>query len=195
MNPQLDLAYYNRGEVWLRQKEWDKAKTDFTIAKQLGMDITAMFHNSYKDVETYQRNRLVKLPDDLALLLTQRRRDRYPKLQKVLDADGNPLESPHVVNLREQLRNAGTPLGEYVESKPSFGINTASTEVFVVDKATRDKLIATDPSSADILKPFLHGQDLRRWHVDPPQQRLIFTHRGIAIETRLSSNSEVFGKS
>ncbi len=178
---QFARAYYLRGEAWLRQKEWDKAKTDLITAKRLGVDIIAMFHNSYKNVETYEQRHHVKLPEDLALLLTQRRRDRYPKMQKVLGADGKPLESPNVVNLRAQLRNAGTPLGAYVKSKPSFGINTAPTEVFVVDKITRDKLIAESPSSADILKPFLHGQDLRRWHVVTPQQWLIFTYRGIAI--------------
>ena len=182
MNPQLDLAYYNRGEAWLHLREWEEAKTDFTTAKRLGVDIIANFHNSYKDVETYQKNRLVKLPEDLALLLTQRRRDRYPKLQQVLDADGNPLESPDVVNLREQLRNAGPPLSEYLNAKPAFGINTTPTDVFVVDKATQNELIAAHPASADILKPFLHGQDLRRWHVDTPQQWLIFTYRGIAID-------------
>ena len=182
LDPQLDLAYYNRAEAWLHLREWNKAKTDFTAAKQLGMDIIAMFHNSYKDVETYQKNRLVKLPEDLALLLTQRRRDRYPKLQKVLDAEGNPIESSNVVNLRDQLRKVGTPLGKYVKAKPAFGINTAPTEAFVIDKATRDRLIATHPSSTDILKPFLHGQDLRRWHVGTPRQWLIFTHRGIGMK-------------
>ena len=182
LNPKDPIAYYNRGAAWLHLQEWDKAKADFTTAKQLGMDIIAMFHNSYKDVETYQKNRLVKLPEDLALLLTQRRRDRYPKLQKVLDADGNPLESPDVVNLREQLRNAGPSLSEYLNAKSAFGINTTPTEVFVVNETTRDELIGTHPASADILKPFLHGQDIRRWHVETPQQWLIFTHRGIAID-------------
>ena len=182
LHPQLALAYYNRGEAWLHEKEWEKAKADFKTAKRLGMDIIAMFHNSYKDVETYQKNRLVKLPEDLFLLLTQRRRDRYPKLQKMLDAKGNPLESPDVVNLREQLRNAGPPLSEYLNAKSAFGINTTPTEVFVVDKTTRDELIGAHPASADILMPFLHGQDLRRWYVDTPQQWLIFTHRGIAID-------------
>ena len=181
LNPNHDIAYYNRGIVWLQLQEWNKAKADLTTAKRLGIDIIAMFHNFYKDVETYQKNHLVKLPEDLALLLTQRRRDRYPKLQKVLDADGNPLESPNVVNLRDQLRNAGPPLSEYISAKSAFGINTAPTEVFVVDKATREELIAAHPSSADILKPFLHGQDIRRWHVDTPQQWLIFAHRGIPI--------------
>ncbi len=182
LDPQLAPAYYNRAEAWLHLREWNKAKADLTTAKRLGMDIIAMFHNSYKDVETYQKNHLVKLPEDLALLLTQRRRDRYPKLQRVLDADGNPLESPNVVNLREQLRDAGPPLSEYIKAKSAFGINTTPTEVFVVDKATREELIAAHSSSADILKPFLHGQDLRRWHVDTPQQWLIFAHRGITIE-------------
>ena len=174
-------SYYNRGEAWLRQREWGKAKVDLTTAKRMGMDVIAAFHNSYKNVETYEQRHRVKLPEDIALLLTQRRRTRYPRMQKVLDADGSPIESPNVVNLRSQLRNAGMPLGDYVKTKPAFGINTAPTEAFVVDKATRDKLIAAHPSSADILKPFLHGQDLRRWHVDTPHQWLIFTHRGIAI--------------
>ena len=175
------MPYYNRGEAWLRLKEWDKAKTDILTARKNGLDIIARFRSGYKNVEAFEQQHRVKLPENIALLLTQRRRTRYPKTQRVLDADGNPIESPNVVNLRQQLRNVGMPLGDYVKTKPAFGINTAPTEAFVVDKATRDKLIAAHPLSADILKPFLHGQDLRRWHVDTPQQWLIFAHRGIAI--------------
>ncbi len=182
LNPKDPIAYYHRGAALLYLKEWEKAKTDLITAKRRGVDIIASFHNSYKDTETYEKRHGVKLPEDLALLLTQRRRDRYPKLQKVLDADGNPLESPDVVNLREQLRNAGPRLSDYINAKSTFGINTMPTEVFVVDKATRDELLAAHPASANILKPFLYGQDIRRWHVETPQQWLIFTHRGIAID-------------
>ena len=158
-----------------------KPKTDLTTARKKGADVIAAFRNGYKNVEAFEQRYRVKLPEDIALLLTQRRRTRYPKTQKILDADGNPIESPNVVNLRSQLRDAGMSLGEHLKAKPSFGINTVPTEAFVVDKATRDKLIAADPSSVDILKPFLHGQDLRRWHVDTPHQWLIFTHHNIAI--------------
>lgn len=174
-------AYYNRAEAWLRLKEWDKAKADLMAAKKLGMDIIAAFHNAYKDVETFEKRKGFKVRDDVALMLTQRLRNRYPKTLKILDADGKPLESPNVVNLREQLRNTGTPLGKYLKAKPAFGINTAPTEAFVVDKTTRRNLIAAHPSSADILKPFLHGRDLRRWHAEPQGKWLIFAHRGIAI--------------
>ncbi|RKU14115.1 hypothetical protein C6501_08825 [Candidatus Poribacteria bacterium] len=181
LNSELSQPFYNRAEAWLRLEKWEKVKADLTTAKNMGMDIVAAFHNTHKDVEKYEKQYGVKLPEDIALLLTERRRTRYPKASKVLDDRGNPLESPNVVNLREQLHNSGTPLGEYIKTKSAFGINTTPTEVFVVNRTTRDELIEAHSSSADILKPFLHGQDLRRWHVDTPQQWLVFTYRGIAI--------------
>ena len=183
LKPDYAEAYYNRAVTWLYLKEWEKTKVDLQTAKKMGMDIFAAFCNNYKNVETYEKRHRVKLPEDIALLLTERRRTRYPKTHTFLDAEGNPIESPNVVNLREQLRHAGIPLGEYIKEKSVFGINTAPIEVFVVDKTVLDKLIASHLSSADILKPYLHGEDLRRWHVDKPQQWLIFTYRGIEINT------------
>ena len=181
LDGKLSNAYYNRAEAWLRLKEWDKAKSDLTSAQKLGMDIVAAFHNSYKNVKTYAQWHRIQLPENIAHMLTQPLRVRFPKQQKILSADGTPLESSNVLNLREQLRNTGTPLSTYLKAKPSFGIKTSPTEAFVVDRKTRDNLIAAHPSSADILKPFLHGRALRRWHAEPQEKWLIFTHRGIAI--------------
>ena len=181
LDDKLSNAYYNRAEARLRLKEWDKAKSDLTTAEKLGMDIVAAFHNNYKNVETYARWQRVRLPEDIAHMLTQSLRVRFPKQQKILSPDGTPLESPSVVTLCEQLRNTGPPLGTYLKVKPSFGPKTSPTEAFVVDRKTRDNLIAAHPSSADILKPFLHGRDLRRWHAEPQEKWLIFTHKGITI--------------
>ena len=91
LNRNHDIAYYNRGIVWLHLQKWNKAKVDLTTAKGLGMDIIAAFHNSYRDVETFERRENFRLPEDLALLLTQRRRDRYPKLQKCWMLTTTPL--------------------------------------------------------------------------------------------------------
>ena len=121
LNPGLGLAYYNRAEAWLHLKEWDKAKADLTDRlSQLGVDIIAAFHNAYKNVETFEKRRGFKVRDDVALMLTQRRRNRYPKKLKILDAEGKPLESPNVVNLRAQLRNTGMPLGTVPQGKTFF---------------------------------------------------------------------------
>ena len=182
LRPELAQANYNRGEVWLRLREWEKAKADLITAKNLGMDIVAAFRNDYKNASAFERANRVKLPEDIAVLVRKGFRSRYPKMEKVLTADGEPLESSEVWNLVETLRNAGPPLGEYVKVSPYFGIKTAPTEVFVVDRATRDGLIAAHPSSADILKPFLHGRAIRRWQVEPPEQWLIFAYRGIEID-------------
>ena len=93
--------------------------------------------------------------------------------QKALTADGWRLASPAVLNLLEKLRNAGKPLGEYVKGRFYRGVLTGLNEAFVVDRETRDKLIAEHPSSAEVLKPFLRGRDVKRWQVNFAEQYLI----------------------
>ena len=174
-------AYYNRGYALLHMEEWEKAKFDLTTARDRGVDIIASFRNDYKNVEAYERANRVKLPEDIAAMLTQRRRSRFPKMEKFLSADGTPVESSDVLNLLAKLRNAGAPLLQYIQTRPTFGIKTGRGEAFVVDNATRDQLIADHPASAKILKPFLHGRDIRRWGVAKPDTWLIFTYRRIEI--------------
>ena len=181
LNPDHANSYYNRAEAFLHLQKWNEAKTDLTTAKKMGVDIVAAFRNNYKNIADFERRHQVKLPKDIVVLVRQGFRHRYPIEEKVLAADGKPLESPEVLDLLKRFRNAGPPLGEYITDPPYFGIETVPTEVFVVDRATRDELIAADPSSADILKPFLQGSDIRRWQVESKDQWLIFTYRGIEI--------------
>ena len=200
LTPQFALAYTKRSMCWLHLQNWQEAKSDLIIAKNMGMDIIAAFRGYYRNVEAFERMSGVQLPEDIASMLTQRRRNRFSKTEKlltqrrrnrflkeekerVLDVDGEFFESSDVVNLRARLRNAGTPLAQYVKTRPYFGIKTVPTEAFVVDSATRDELIAEHPSSADILKPFLHGRDIRRWQVEAQDLWLIFAHRGIDINS------------
>ena len=185
-------AYYNRGEAWLYLGEWDKARADLTVARGLGIDIIASFHNAYESVEAYERRNRVKLPTDIAAMLTQRRRSRFPRTKKFLSPDGTPLESPDVLNLLAKLRNAGPPLSQYVQipqsedarrvgTRPTFGLKIGRSEAFVVDSTTRDQLITAHPASVEVLKPFLHGRDIRRWQVERPDSWLIFAYRRIEI--------------
>ncbi|PKN59763.1 MAG: hypothetical protein CVU53_06560, partial [Deltaproteobacteria bacterium HGW-Deltaproteobacteria-11] len=80
-----------------------------------------------------------------------------------LKAEGWTLERPETLALMEKLRKAGKPLGEYVEGKFYYGIKTGLNEAFVIDDATREQLIAEDPKSADLIKPWLRGRDIRKW--------------------------------
>ena len=93
--------------------------------------------------------------------------------QKELTPNGWRLESPAVLRLLEKLRRAGKPLGEYVNGRFYYGIKTGLNEAFVVDRATRDRLIKEHKSSDEVLKPFLRGRDVKRWGVEFADQYLI----------------------
>ncbi len=96
--------------------------------------------------------------------------------------DGWNLEQPEILALMEKLRLKGTPLGEYVQNKFYYGIKTGLNEAFVIDAATREKLIADDPKSAELIKPWLRGKDIRKWRAEWAGLYGIFTRRGIDIE-------------
>ncbi|MDH6067531.1 Eco57I restriction-modification methylase domain-containing protein [Chrysosporum ovalisporum APH033B] len=93
--------------------------------------------------------------------------------QENLKPDGWRLESSQVLELLIKLRNIGQPLGEYVNGRFYRGIVTGLNTAFVVDRPTRDKLIDEHPSSAEVLKPFLRGRDVKRWCVDSADLYLI----------------------
>lgn len=94
--------------------------------------------------------------------------------QKELGADGWRLESPTVLRLLDKLRGAGTPLGEYVNGRFYYGIKTGLNEAFVVDRATRNRLIAEHESSAEVMRPYCRGKDVKRWCVQNPDLWLLF---------------------
>ena len=71
LKPDFAEAYNNRGEAWLHLKEWDKARAALTAAEDLRMDIIAAFYNDSESVEAYERANHVKLPADIATMLTE----------------------------------------------------------------------------------------------------------------------------
>ena len=70
LNPNVAEAYGNRGEACLHLRDWEKARSDLMIAKEKGVDIIASFRNEYADVEDFEQQNNVKLPEDIAEMLT-----------------------------------------------------------------------------------------------------------------------------
>ena len=94
-------------------------------------------------------------------------------LQSELKPDGWRLEPPAVLRLLEKLSLAGKPLREFVGARVSRGLTTGLNEAFVVDRATRDRLIREHPSSAEILRPFMRGKDIDRWRAEFADQFVV----------------------
>jgi adenine-specific DNA-methyltransferase len=94
--------------------------------------------------------------------------------QKALTSNGWQLEPLAKRGLLERIRLAGMPLGQYVEGRFYYGIKTGYNDAFVIDGATKDRLIAEHESSAEIIKPFLRGRDIKRWRVESQDLWLIY---------------------
>ena len=89
--------------------------------------------------------------------------NHYSVNQLALDDKGWSLTDERTQALLDKLKATGVPLSEYVDGKIYYGIKTGLNEAFVIDDQTREKLIAEDPKSAELIKPFLAGRDIKRY--------------------------------
>lgn len=102
--------------------------------------------------------------------------------QVSLARSGWALERADILRLLAKLREAGRPLGEVVQNRFFMGIKTGLNKAFVIDEATRATLIGEDPRSAEIIKPWLRGRDVKPWRIDWAGLYVIFTYHGIDID-------------
>ena len=115
---------------------------------------------------------------DFDKLENRLRRVAFASDQAQLETSGWNLADEKTQALLQKLKNTGTPLGEYVQGKIYYGIKTGLNEAFVIDEATRDRLIAQDARSADIIKPFLEGKDIKRYQSPVARKWLILFKNG-----------------
>jgi hypothetical protein len=92
------------------------------------------------------------------------------------------LEPPDVMALLDKIKRNGLPLTEYAGVKPYRGVLTGLNEAFLIDTPAREQLVRADPACAEIIKPYLRGQDIERWHAPWNGLWMIFARRGIDIE-------------
>ena len=77
----------------------------------------------------------------------------------------------------DKIETVGTPLKEW-DISIYRGVLTGYNEAFIVDNHTKDALIASDPNSAEILKPILRGRDVQRFRAQWAGMWVIDTHNG-----------------
>ncbi len=87
------------------------------------------------------------------------------------------LEGVEAAALRAKLTHGHPTLKEAVGS-PYRGVLTGLNEAFVIDRATRDKLVYADIASEGLFKPFLEGKDIKRWQVESEDRWLILMPKG-----------------
>lgn len=103
--------------------------------------------------------------------------------QNNLTEDSWAFHPPEVLNLIDKVFSQGIKLGDIPDIKINNGIKTGYNKAFVIDKKTKDDLIAKDENNAQIIKPVLRGRDILRWKVNFEEKYLIFTRRCIKINS------------
>jgi hypothetical protein len=95
---------------------------------------------------------------------------------------GMPVFSPdsfiiipeQLARIKERLEQQGIPLKDW-DVDIYRGVLTGFNEAFIIDGRTKEKLIARDPKSAEILKPILRSRDIKRYQADFADLWLIAT--------------------
>ena len=93
--------------------------------------------------------------------------------QYSLKANGWRINSDISALLLNKLFEGGSPLKKYVGERYYYGIKTGLNEAFVIDADTKKTLIDEDPKSAELIKPWLRGRDVKRWNVSWAQLYVI----------------------
>lgn len=117
----------------------------------------------------------------------------YPDVQAIIRDNGQELPNNALNGANWTLTNGtfasqlqkmdltGIPLCQYVKGKIYRGIVTGFNKAFYIDAIKRAELILKDPQSAEIIKPLIVGDNVRKWQINHQDKWLIFTRRGIDI--------------
>ena len=70
-NEELPITQCNLGEALLHIRAWKKARKELGTAKKMGADIAGSFGQDYKSVKEFTERTKIKLPKDLAKMLTK----------------------------------------------------------------------------------------------------------------------------
>ena len=141
-----------------------------------------------------------------AIILTQResvdtQTFRFTQIQ-TLDFDSLQAEIDHIgeqldqdalgenwtlaraneIEILNKIRENSITLTSYCEGEIRRGATTGFNNAFIINAETRDYLIAEDPRSAEIIKPCVVGDDIRKYEIQFRERYLIWTYIGVPIE-------------
>lgn len=118
--------------------------------------------------------------------------NHYSVNQSALDDKGWSLADEKTQALLGKINSKGVFLSEYVGGKIYRGILTGLNEAFVIDGSTKERLIAEDARSAELIRPFLAGRDIKRYEMPVNDKYLILMPRGWTRE-RSENSDDAFG--
>ncbi len=83
----------------------------------------------------------------------------------------------------EKIYRNTISLIEYTNNGIEYGIKTGLNKAFIINEATKDKLLKEDPRSAELIKKYVSGTDIEKWNLKTREKQFfINTYYDIDIE-------------
>src|SRR5262249_23322591 len=95
-----------------------------------------------------------------------------------LSSEAWALKSDRESALFAKILRKGNRLGDYVHRKMFYGIKTGLNEAFEISDAQLAAIRRCSPNSTALIKPFVGGQNIRRYHTDSDVRFLIVLPAG-----------------
>ncbi len=169
-NKWLKAGYAEGLRRLFAEEAWVEFLADFGHAKRFFPDADV-----FPSVIVVRKPNEAPPPEDFDLVVIPRddvprsglaevvQRDGYRARRNQLTPDPWTLEPPDVAALMAKIKANGVPLAEFAGVKPLYGVKTGFNEAFLIDTPTKERLIREDPRAAEIIKPYLRGEDVGRW--------------------------------
>lgn len=82
----------------------------------------------------------------------------------------------------DKIKDKGIILKDYLKGTINYGIKTGFNEAFIIDKTTKNRLISENSNSAELIKPFFVGDDIRFYRTNLEDKYIILTKIGVEID-------------
>jgi adenine-specific DNA-methyltransferase len=119
-----------------------------------------------------------------AIRFTKKDQDKLFELKKEFDEGYTEIvsfpETSWIIGeqkayiIRSKVEAKGKKLKDW-DIKINRGILTGYNDAFIIDRHTKESLIAKDPKSAEVLKPILRGRDVQKYYYENSELWLIGT--------------------
>jgi adenine-specific DNA-methyltransferase len=91
------------------------------------------------------------------------------------------IASTEEIELKKKIEALSSPLEEW-DVNINYGIRTGYNEAFIIDEATKDQLIKSDPRSTELIRPILRGKDISKYKFSWDKKYLIAVHYDMSKE-------------
>ena len=112
---------------------------------------------------------------------------------KFNNSDNWTILSSIEISIKTKIEKYGTKLSDWNISI-NRGILTGYNDAFIIDEATKNTLITSDPKSAELIRPILRGKDINRYHYNFAKLWIIYIPCGFTNHKRNNEKPEEWFK-